>query len=98
ERVLDDGRRRYCKRLLDAGGVVVAQAPRSDQALPAQRLERLDGVRNRHGRIRLVREIEIDPVDTEPLEARRQLTANALGRQPRVRGVAANGVEDLGRE
>ena len=84
--------------LRDAVGVVVRKTPRSDQTLVARRLERRDRVAEWRRLVRLVREIEVDAVDSEPLETALELPANPIRREPGVARRPGGGVEDLRRQ
>ena len=97
-RVLDDRRPAVRERLLDPGRVVVAEPPRGDRALGEQRLERADRLGERRVRVGVVREVQVDPLDAEALEAALDVAPDPVGREAAVGRVARHRVEDLRRD
>ena len=85
------------QRLLEPVGVDVAAAVGADRARVDQLLEGADRLRDRGRRIHLVREVEVDRVDPEPLQARRELAPDPCRREAGV-GALAHRVEGLRRQ
>src|SRR5262249_5323777 len=75
----------------------VAAPPGADQAVLEQRGERRERLLDGRLRIGLVRQVEVDPIDTEPREARLDLPQHALTGEPEV-GPVLHRVEGLRRD
>src|SRR6266540_2912587 len=96
-RVLDELRPSVLERLFDLGRGEVAEPVGADGALVDELVERAERLCERRLRVELVRQIEVDPVDAEPLEARRELAQDPVAREAAV-VARVHGVVRLRRE
>jgi hypothetical protein len=79
------------------GGAEVADPVGADQPSARACVEGTERLRQRHLRVELVGEVQLDAVDPEPFQARAQLAGDPLGRRP-WSAPACMGLIGLGRE
>ena len=94
--VLDERRAAVRERLPERGGVVVAESPQAaDHPLGDELLEGGDRLGERRLGVAVVREVEVDPVDAEPLEAALDLAPDPVAREAPVAGSPVTGLKTL---